>query len=294
MSQSDPSSDHSHKTAEQGKSLEDVQLALLSQSVFDIPPRTRFVLVLVGILGIGIIVMESLVGGQQHTVQLDKIIHFSGYAILSMVFVLALRPMFYVPALIGLVAMGMAIELLQTQTGRSFDLMDELANSVGIAIGSVIGLIIRTIYSYIKTELAAADVRKNLLEFQPGELILREGQPIQKFYVIKDGQVEVSKQVNGKPMRLGTAGPGEVIGILGMIQGTPQYTTIHAQTQTRLYGMDLDQLMDSAGGREQPASLVLQLCADRMMEVVEKLTHAQARLKELGHGDDDPIFKAKF
>ncbi|MEE9369132.1 MAG: hypothetical protein V3V05_09775, partial [Pontiella sp.] len=91
--------------------VNDYQLALVSKSIFDIGPRTRFLLLLFGMIGVALAFMESLVSGKQ--VPLDKIIHFSGYFTLSVTFVLALRPVLFIPGLFGLVAMGVVIEFLQ-------------------------------------------------------------------------------------------------------------------------------------------------------------------------------------
>ena len=268
------------ETPDKSDSLKSLQLARQSQIVLDIPPRTRFLLTLAGFSGVTIIIVESLVGGRGHTVQLDKIFHFTGYAILAMVFMLALRPLYFIPALIGLVILGGALEFLQPQTGRYFDVTDQLANVAGIGIGSAIGIIIRSIYAYINKELAALKARRNLVRYHTDDLILREGDPINKFYIIKEGHVQVTREVEGKSVNLAELGPGEVIGALGVIQGTPQYTTVKALSTTWLYGMDLNQLMDSAGGKEQPISTVLCVLASHLADVIDKRAQAESKLRE--------------
>ena len=269
------------QSADRPESLKSLQLALLSQAVLDIPPRTRFLLTAAGCSGITIIAMESLVGGTEHTIHLDKIIHFTGYAIVAMVFILALRPLYFIPALIGLAGLGILMEFLQSELGRYLDLTDQLANVAGIGVGAVGGLLIRSIYAYIKSELAAMNARRSLVRYESGDLILREGDPVRKFYIIKEGLVQVTRKVNGTPMELTDLGPGEVIGALGVIQGTPQYTTVTALRTTWLYGMDLNQLMDSAGGREQPVSTVLRALASHLTDVIDKRTQAEAKLDHI-------------
>ena len=73
--------------------VNDYQLALISKSVFDIGPRCRVVIFMFGLIGIAMAFMASLVSHKQ--VPLDKIIHFSGYFILSATFVLALPGVLY-------------------------------------------------------------------------------------------------------------------------------------------------------------------------------------------------------
>ena len=91
--------------------VNDYQLALISKSVFDIGPRVRALMLMAGMVGVALAFMASLDSGKQ--VPLDKIIHFSGYFTLSATFVLALRPILFVPGLIGIFAMSVAIEFLQ-------------------------------------------------------------------------------------------------------------------------------------------------------------------------------------
>ena len=268
-----------HEKSDKPESLKSIQLALLSQAILDIPPRTRFVLTLSGFSGIMIIIVESLVGGRGHTIHLDKILHFSGYAIISAVFILALRPRYFIPVLILLFSLGIIMEFLQSKTGRSPDMIDQLANVAGIGIGAGIGLIIRYVYAYIKTELAAMNARRSLVRYEAGEVILCEGDPIKKFYIIKKGHVQVTRKINGQPIVLTDLGPGEVIGALGVIEGTPQYTTVKAISEIQLYGMNLKQLMDSAGGKEQPVSTVLRALAAHLRDVIEKRAQAEARLE---------------
>ena len=231
------------------------------------PPRTRLVLGVVGAIGVGLIVMESLVSGRPERIGVDKVIHFLGYATLAFTFVLALRPTVFVPSLLFLVAMGVAIEFLQRRTGRSFDTRDMMANFLGITAGGLAGIVIRSIWAYIRREWKTAEAQRRLVTFPAHAIVLREGDSIDEFFVIKSGRVRLSRLAGDKDQYLATAGPGTVIGVLGEIQSTSQYATAVAETDAVFYRMSLSELMDSAGGREQPVSLVL----TNMAEVIRGL-----------------------
>jgi len=241
----------------------------------DIPRRTRLLLAAAGLVGIALVAVESLVAGQPHTVHTDKILHFSGYAILALVFVLATRPRFCVPALIGLAAMGVIIELLQTQTGRTYDLRDAYANATGVVVGGALGLSIRGVYALVRRELATARVRRRLVSFAPGQVILREGERVERFFIIKSGRVRLARDSGDGVRELAVMGPGEVVGALGVIRAEPQRDTAIALEPTSLYGMDLEELMDSAGGPEQPVSTVLLALTDKLREIRTGATTAR-------------------
>jgi len=266
------------------KSLKAEQLALLSNAVFDVPPRTRVALAILGAIGIGIIAMESLVSGRPERIELDKLIHFIGYGTLAFTFVLALRPAVFVPTLVLLTAMGVAIEFLQAKTGRSFDTRDMMANVLGVTAGTMGGIGVRSIWAMVRREWKTAEARRWRVTFAAETVILREGDPIEDFFVIKSGRVRLSRTAHDARIDLGDAGPGAVLGVLGVIRAEPQYATVVAETTTVLYRMTSKELMDSSGGREQPVSLVLTNMADIVRELADR--HAGTLAQQLRKWDN--------
>lgn len=259
-----------------GRSLRSQQLAVIAKGYFDIPPWTRNLLTVAGICGAIVVTVASLVGNQPATIEFDKILHFSGYFVLAFVMVLGLRPVWYIPGLLALVALGFLIEELQPLNGRSKDIEDAIANTIGVAAGAFAGILLRFIYSLIRKELTTAAIRRRLQTYPAGAMILAEGSRSKKFFIIKSGQVRIVKQVDDQPRELTTLGPGEVFGIMGIIQGTGHYASVQAIRPTTLFGMNLSELMDSAGGVEHPVSLVLATFADKMRELVDRLNELES------------------
>lgn len=257
--------------------MNDYQLALISRSVFDIGPRCRIVIFMFGLLGITMAFTASLVSRQN--VPLDKIIHFTGYFILSTTFVLALRPAFFIPGLFGLIAMSIGIEFLQRYTGRSFDVKDMLANTAGVATGGLTGLIVRGIYAFISRELAARKASRRLVRFEKDQVLIREGDPIHDMYIIQQGRVRIMRNINGRDVEIAKAGAGDVLGVLGVVEQRPQYTTIRALEPTTVFRMDMQQLMESAGGSELPVSLVLTGLCSRLRALADQLTGSGRQIK---------------
>ena len=92
--------------------------------LLDIPGGTRNLLIFTAVIGLIIAVVASLEGGKDSTLEVDKILHFVGYGALAMVLVLALRPKVYIPALLGLIALGVAIEFIQPLNSRGFEIAE--------------------------------------------------------------------------------------------------------------------------------------------------------------------------
>ncbi len=254
-------------------------LASLSGAMFDVPPRIRRFLTVAGVLGIIIVVVESLVGNQLATLQTDKVLHFLGYAVLACVFTLGLQPRHYQPMLALLFVVGLLIEFLQPLNMRDMDMADQYANTLGIVCGALLGLIIRSVYAHLRQDLAEKEVRRKLVRFEPGEVIIAEGEPIRRFAVLRRGKVRLSQRENGRTHTIGELGPGEVIGTVGVIQGTPQVFTATAIEACSVYALDLDDVLESAGGRDAPVSLILRTMASYLRRLSDDKLALQRRLE---------------
>ncbi len=270
-----------HHDRSRRRGISSLQLALLSRNAHGVPPRTRRLIAVAGASAIVVIVVGSLLGGKDQTIELDKALHFSGYAILAGLFVLALRPVLYLPALMIMVSMGFLIEYLQSFTGRSMEFSDGVANTLGVAVGAAVALLIRSAYLYVRRELALINVRRSLVHFEPGSVILREGGHVHDLYVIKNGRVRLSRKVGDREVELGRAESGDVLGTLGVLLETPQFATIEAVSRTTLYRMELSELMESAGGREQPVCTVLRSLAEGLRYVAERMVNTETQLEQL-------------
>ena len=250
------------------RNLDDYRLALLSRAVFDVGPRTRRLMLVAGIFGIVFAIAGSL-AGDRSGVPLDKLIHFTGYTILAATLVLALRPVWFLLGLAGLAAMSVGIEFIQPFFGRQFEWSDMAVNGAAIACGGLAGLAVRSVYAYLKRELAARSVRRHLLRFPAGAVILRAGEPAEAFYIIRSGRVRASRRLeDGRTVSV-ELGPGEVIGLLGVLGDGRQYAAVEALEPTELYRMTLGELMESAGGEELPVALVLRALSAAVRRLVE-------------------------
>jgi VanZ family protein len=160
--------------------MQNQDLALRSGTVLDIAPRTARLLTLAGVLGVILVVVGSLVGDRPETIEVDKVIHFSAYTTLSIVFVLSLRPRWCIPALIGLALLSYLIEFLQPLNLRSMDVDDAIANTLGVLVGAGLGLALRYGYGYLKSELESARIRRSLITLPAGTTLVRQGEIVDK------------------------------------------------------------------------------------------------------------------
>jgi hypothetical protein len=226
-------------------------------------------------MGVILIVVGSLVGDRPETIEVDKVIHFSAYTTLATVFVLSLRPRWCIPALLGLALLSYGIEILQPLNMRSRDVDDAIANTLGVLVGAILGLAMRYGYGYVKSELESARIRRSLITLPAGATLVRQGQIVDKLYVIRMGMVILYQEKSGERIELGRLGPGEMFGLLAEILKMPQSVTVVAATPVQIYPIDYDELIKDVGGPKQPIGVILTCMA---MEL-RKLGQTVADLK---------------
>ena len=247
----------------------------------DIPPRTRNVLIVIALAGMICAAIGSLMAPQGKAVEADKIVHFVGYTILGCLMIMGLRPLLWPVGLILVAGMSAALELVQPIFGRSTDWSgDFVTNCMAVGVGGAVGTIGRFLWSYLQTEAVNAQIRKATVGFADGQVIFRQGDASDKFYIIRSGQVVITREANGVTSELAKVGPGEVVGEMGVLQGLSRVATATAKGKCWLYGMTLPDLVDKrSDGQDHPGSVVARVLAQRLKKSMEKLEQGQ---KEFG------------
>lgn len=75
--------------------------------------------------------------------------------------------------------------------------------------------------------------------FKPGEVIVRQGGPADKFYIITRGQVEVLReQPNGEEVVVSRLGVGQYFGEIGLLHGGKRIATVRAADNLEVMALD--------------------------------------------------------
>jgi MFS family permease len=77
-----------------------------------------------------------------------------------------------------------------------------------------------------------------------GEQVVREGDPGELFYIVADGDLDVS--VDGAPVR--RLGPGDHFGEIALLRDLPRTATVTARTDADLYSLDRDEFIGAVTG----------------------------------------------
>jgi MFS family permease len=75
-----------------------------------------------------------------------------------------------------------------------------------------------------------------------GEVVIRTGDPGDRFYIVADGELEVTNGVQAK------AGNGDFFGEVALIRDVPRTATVKATTPSRLYALERDDFLAAVTG----------------------------------------------
>jgi CRP-like cAMP-binding protein len=112
----------------------------------------------------------------------------------------------------------------------------------------------------------------------PGEVVFDEGDPADRLYVIRSGEVELVRENAARQRTVARLGPGDFFGELGVVLGEKRTARAVAVSQTSVIALDRDTL----------EALIVDLpeIAIRMIRVlVSRLIEAERRLSLLGVDD---------
>ncbi|HKM99250.1 MAG TPA: peptidase domain-containing ABC transporter [Candidatus Binataceae bacterium] len=71
----------------------------------------------------------------------------------------------------------------------------------------------------------------------PGTIVVREGEPADSFYIVREGMLQAVRRENGAERVVNAIGPGEFFGEFALANGTARTATVIARSETKLYAL---------------------------------------------------------
>ena len=120
-----------------------------------------------------------------------------------------------------------------------------------------------------------------------GETLIREGDLGETAFIVHEGQVEIRKDIGGKIVPLATAGPGDTIGEMSMIDDTPRSATAVALTPVVADEVHHDDFYQALQTDREVALIMLKALFERRFGAVEleELVVERLRLRPAPTGD---------
>ncbi|MBV8560366.1 MAG: cyclic nucleotide-binding domain-containing protein [Acidimicrobiia bacterium] len=91
---------------------------------------------------------------------------------------------------------------------------------------------------------AAMSTQLEPMSFEPGQVIVRQGERSDRFFIIVEGEVEVRREGHGQDVVVTRHAKGQFFGEAGALTGAPQSATFVAVTPTTVLAVDRSALQD--------------------------------------------------
>jgi sulfate-transporting ATPase len=120
--------------------------------------------------------------------------------------------------------------LVVTHDNRILDLADRIINvedgHLGLALSQEVSLALPGVD---ETILEQAQTKPIAMTYSPSEVIIQQGDPATKFYILLEGEVDIVQEFGDQPERLlARRGRGEYFGEIGLLEGGTRTATVRA------------------------------------------------------------------
>lgn len=114
-----------------------------------------------------------------------------------------------------------------------------------------------------------------------GDYFFREGEPARRFYIVIEGELQVTRTINGEKVVLGTTPRGIIGGELWLLRGTPAEAAAQAIVPTRLMVFDFKAFLGIFTHCPSVGVYILRIAAERMQGYAS-LVKQQEKMAALG------------
>lgn len=114
-----------------------------------------------------------------------------------------------------------------------------------------------------------------------GAYFHHEGKVVEKYYIVLDGELQVTKKINGKETVMGTTPPGIMGGELSLLTGNPSEVAIRAIMPCRLLVLDQNEFRQIFAACPTLGARIFRVAADRTHEIAS-VTLQQEKMAALG------------
>lgn len=118
--------------------------------------------------------------------------------------------------------------------------------------------------------------------YQPGEVIIREGDVNRDLYVLSEGVIEISFTDEDNRFIITEITPPEILGEISFLTGSPRTATITAKTRVEMYILSYDRVKVEMDEIPPWLQLILRTLAKRMQSCGQKIREMENQLRRLG------------
>jgi CRP/FNR family cyclic AMP-dependent transcriptional regulator len=117
--------------------------------------------------------------------------------------------------------------------------------------------------------------------FDPGKLLMRQGDPADAAYLIIEGQVEIVLETPAGQFTVATLGANEIVGDMGILGNVPRAATVRAKDRVIALRISKEPFMRMVREFPSMAVSIMQELAQRLESTNRQLSGAVAEVKRL-------------
>jgi CRP-like cAMP-binding protein len=100
--------------------------------------------------------------------------------------------------------------------------------------------------------------------FAPGDIVLKEGDPADRFYMVIKGEAEATRRgPDGSAVVIDRFGPGDYFGEIGLLNDAPRRATVRAKTALELMALDRETFAKLMKSSQATEDAVRRVAAER-------------------------------
>ncbi len=124
-----------------------------------------------------------------------------------------------------------------------------------------------------------------------GEVLFEEGEPSETVALVLEGELEVVRRTGSREVVLGTIGPGEYAGEMGVMEGRRRAATVRARQPARLRLLDRESFFAEVVREPERARLLLLRLSERLRRADERIVHLLAPNSRVAVADPAPTLR---
>src|SRR5262245_13144565 len=113
--------------------------------------------------------------------------------------------------------------------------------------------------------------------FAEGQVLFREGDPADCVFRLLSGAVDVLRELEGDPILLGTVGPGQFIGEMGVVENRPRSATVRAASEVEVEILTPTEFLDQIASSPRAARELIQRLSQRLREAGDRIVSDERR-----------------
>ena len=116
--------------------------------------------------------------------------------------------------------------------------------------------------------------------YQPGEIIVREGEKNRDLFILSEGVIEVSVRAEKEQIVINEIHPPEILGEISFLNGTPRIATLTARTKVEVYILSYEKVKQEMADIPPWFKLILRTLTSRMKSCDQKIKYLETEMKK--------------